>query len=61
MAETAEKIELVLPDTTRREVSKPQIAERRQLELSPMPPGLVNAPDDLRDLLGYLMSDASAP
>ena len=33
------------------------IDERKLQELSPMPQGLVKAPDELLDLLAYLLSD----
>ena len=57
VGETADKLELLLPDGTRRALAAADIAERRLLELSPMPAGLVRRPEELRDLLAYLLSD----
>jgi putative heme-binding domain-containing protein len=57
VAETGDKLELLLPDTTRKTLPKADVAERRLLETSPMPQGLVRTPEELRDLLAYLFSD----
>jgi putative heme-binding domain-containing protein len=57
VAETGDKLELLLPDTTRKTLAKADVAERRLLETSPMPQGLVKTPEELRDLLAYLFSD----
>ncbi len=57
VGETAEKLELLLPDGTRRALGAKEIAERRLVEQSPMPAGLVRRPEELRDLLAYLLSD----
>jgi putative heme-binding domain-containing protein len=59
--ETAEKIELLLSDTTRKTIAKKDLTERHQLEISPMPQGLVKTPAELRDLLAYLLSDNPLP
>ena len=61
VAETADRLELLLPDATRKAVAKADIAERRILEQSPMPQGLVKTPEELRDLLAYLLSDNPLP
>lgn len=58
VGETGDHVELVQPDATRKTIPKTSITGRRLLELSPMPPGLVTSPDDLRDLLAYLVSGA---
>jgi putative heme-binding domain-containing protein len=55
VSETAEKIELLQPDTKRVTLAKADIEERQLQELSPMPQGLVRKPDELRDLLAYLL------
>ena len=55
VGETAAKIELLLPDATRKTVPVAEIEERKLQNLSPMPAGLVKTPDELRDLLAYLL------
>jgi putative heme-binding domain-containing protein len=55
------ELELLLPDTTRRVVKLTDIATRKQIAASPMPAGLVKTPDELRDLLTYLLSDNPLP
>lgn len=61
IGETAETVELLLPDTTRRSIARPEIESRQVTTLSPMPPGLVRTPAELRDLLAYLLSDDPLP
>jgi putative heme-binding domain-containing protein len=61
VTETAESVELLLPDATRKTIGKKDIEERSPGKLSPMPAGLVRSPDELRDLLTYLLSDAPVP
>ena len=56
IGETADRIELLLPDATKRVIPKTEIEATRQQEISPMPNGLVKKPDELRDLLAYLLS-----
>ncbi|HJT79514.1 MAG TPA: HEAT repeat domain-containing protein, partial [Gemmataceae bacterium] len=60
-AETGDKLELLLSDTTRKTIARSDIAERRPLDTSPMPQGLVKTPAELRDLLAYLFSDNPQP
>ncbi|HWA99906.1 MAG TPA: c-type cytochrome, partial [Pirellulales bacterium] len=55
VAETAEKIELLLPDTKRTTIAKDQIDERALQNLSPMPQGVVRKPQELRDILAYVL------
>jgi putative heme-binding domain-containing protein len=55
LGETSGKIELLLPDATRRTIAVADIEERKLQNLSPMPAGLVKTPDELRDLLAYLL------
>jgi putative heme-binding domain-containing protein len=55
VGETTEKLEMLLPDTTRKTLRKADIAGRRLLDTSPMPQGLVKTPAELRDLLAYLL------
>jgi putative heme-binding domain-containing protein len=57
VSETADRLELLLPDTTRKTLAQADVAERKLLDTSPMPQGLVKTPAELRDLLAYLFSD----
>lgn len=57
--ETAEKIEMILSDTNKVAIAAGDVAERKLQEISPMPQGLVKTPEELRDLLAYLLSDES--
>jgi hypothetical protein len=61
VAETAERVEILLLDTTHKILDKKEIEERNPSPLSPMPAGLVKTPADLRDLLAYLLSDNPLP
>jgi putative heme-binding domain-containing protein len=56
--ETADVLELLLPDATRKEIAKKDVEDRKLLELSPMPSGIVKTPEELRDILAYLLSDS---
>ncbi|MBI3462098.1 MAG: c-type cytochrome [Planctomycetes bacterium] len=58
VGETAERIELVLLDTKKVEIAKDKIEARELRELSPMPQGVVKQPDELRDILAYLLAGA---
>ncbi|HEY2840669.1 MAG TPA: ThuA domain-containing protein [Pirellulales bacterium] len=55
--ETAERLELMLPDATHKTIAKDDIEERTPVDVSPMPTGLVKTPAELRDLLAYLLSE----
>ncbi|WP_397569371.1 hypothetical protein [Schlesneria sp. T3-172] len=57
VSETGEKVEVLLPDTKRITVEKTQIDERQFGEASAMPLGLVKTPEELRDVLAYLLSN----
>jgi putative heme-binding domain-containing protein len=61
VSETADRLELLLPDASRQTVLKKEIGERKVLNVSPMPAGLVKKPDELRDLLAYLLSKNPLP
>jgi putative heme-binding domain-containing protein len=56
--ETADVIELLLPDATRTEITKKDVESRKLLDLSPMPSGIVKTPEELRDILAYLLSES---
>ena len=57
VSETVEKLDLRLQDTTLKTIDKSDINARKQEERSPMPQGLVRTPDELRDLLAFVMQD----
>jgi putative heme-binding domain-containing protein len=61
VSETNEKVELLLPDATRKTIAKSDIDQRKLLEKSPMPAGIVKTPEELRDLLAYLLSENPIP
>jgi putative heme-binding domain-containing protein len=56
--ETGDVIELLLPDATRKEVAKRDVESRKLLDLSPMPAGIIKTPQELRDILAYLLSES---
>ena len=60
-AESADELEMLLPDATRQIVRKTDVDERSTGALSPMPQGLVRSPQELRDLLAYLLSEQPLP
>ncbi|HEX4130788.1 MAG TPA: TIM barrel protein [Pirellulales bacterium] len=60
-SESADALELLLPDATQRTIAKKSIDERAATQLSPMPQGLVKTPDELRNLLAYLLSERPLP
>jgi putative heme-binding domain-containing protein len=55
LSETSQKIELLLPDATRKTIAVSDVEERKIQDVSPMPAGLVKTPDELRDLLAFLL------
>jgi putative heme-binding domain-containing protein len=61
VSETADDLELLLPDATRQRLRKKDVEERKPTNLSPMPAGLVKTPRELRDLLAYLLADNPTP
>ncbi len=54
--ETEDEIQLLLPAGVRRVVKKNDVAKQEIQERSPMPEGLIQTPNELRDLLAYLLS-----
>ncbi len=60
-SESADELEILLPDATRQVIRKADVEERSTGALSPMPQGLVRSPQELRDLLAYLLSDQPLP
>jgi putative heme-binding domain-containing protein len=61
VSEANEQVVLLLADGTRRVVAVSQIDVRETASLSPMPSGLIKTPDELRDLLSYLLLDRPLP
>jgi putative heme-binding domain-containing protein len=57
VGETAAKLELLMPDATRKSIEKSAIKSRQIQDRSPMPDGLVKNPNELRDLLAYILSE----
>lgn len=57
VSETAEKLEVLQPDTKRVTVNKSGIEARKIADVSAMPQGIVKTPDELRDVLRYLISN----
>ncbi|MBL9122504.1 MAG: ThuA domain-containing protein [Planctomycetaceae bacterium] len=58
LTEDQQQLELLLADATRKPIAKNAIDERELQPTSPMPNGLIKTPDELRDLLAYLLSDS---
>jgi putative heme-binding domain-containing protein len=61
VGETADALELLLPDASRKTILKKDVEARKATEVSPMPAGLVKTPAELRDLLAYLLGDNPLP
>ncbi len=59
--ETADVVELLQADASRRTIAKKEIEERRPSPISPMPAGVVKTPGELRDVLAYLLSNHPLP
>ena len=57
VTETGEKLELLLSDTKRVSINKTDIEVRKLVDVSAMPQGVVKTPDELRDVIAYLLSN----
>ena len=57
VSETADQLEVLLPDTKRITLKKSDIEERKLGDTSAMPPGVVKTVDELRDVIAYLLSN----
>ncbi|OYV84362.1 MAG: hypothetical protein B7Z73_15635 [Planctomycetia bacterium 21-64-5] len=55
VSETADGLELLQQDGTRRTLVKSEVARRELQDLSPMPVGIVKTPTELGELLAYLL------
>ena len=58
LSEGAEELELLTLDAKRLKIQKSEIDERREQNISPMPSGLIRKPDELRDILAYLLQQS---
>lgn len=58
--ETAEALELILPDATTVSIPMANVEQRFVQPISPMPSGLVRTREELRDVLAYLLEPAQA-
>ncbi len=58
--ETADSIEVLLPDATKTKIPTREIEDRKPMEISTMPAGLVKTPEELADILAFLMTAAPA-
>jgi len=56
VGETSKKVTLLLSDASRREILHDDVLRRDLEEISPMPGGLVKTPEELRDLMAYLLA-----
>ena len=57
VSETGEKLEVLLPDTKRVSINKSDIEARKLADISAMPQGVVKTPEELRDVIAYLLSN----
>jgi putative heme-binding domain-containing protein len=57
VSETSDKLEVLQPDTKRISLNKNNVEERKLGDTSAMPHGIVKTPDELRDVLVYLLSN----
>ena len=55
ITETADRLELLQADAKKITFAKTDIETRKLQNLSPMPPGLLKQPNELRDLLAFLL------
>jgi putative heme-binding domain-containing protein len=61
VSETADGLELLEQDGTRRSLAKGDIVERALQDVSPMPAGIVKTPAELSELLAYLLRGETSP
>ncbi len=57
VSETGDKLELLLPDTKRISINKSEIEARKLADISAMPQGVAKTPEELRDVIAYLLSN----
>jgi len=56
-SENQTEVELLLPDAKRLLIKKEDIEERKESSISAMPQGMVKTPEELRDVLSYLLME----
>jgi putative heme-binding domain-containing protein len=56
VGETGVEITVLLPAAVHQVVAKHDVVARRIEDRSPMPEGLIHSPDELRDLLSFLLT-----
>jgi len=61
ITETADRLELLQSDAKKITFAKNAIESRKLQNLSPMPSGLLKQPDELRDLLAFLLQPTKSP
>lgn len=54
-SESADKVNMLTIEAKRIEILKADIDERKQQETSPMPAGVIKKPEELRDILAFLL------
>ncbi|MDP6443425.1 MAG: galactose-1-epimerase [Pirellulaceae bacterium] len=59
LSENADTLELLTPDAKRLKIDKSKIEDRKSQDISPMPAGLIKEPDELRDILAFLLAETS--
>ncbi len=57
VTETSDKLEVLLPDTKRVSINKADIEARKLADVSAMAQGVVKTPEELRDVIAYLLSN----
>jgi putative heme-binding domain-containing protein len=57
LGETAEEVDFLFCDGMRRKIPTNTILERKVLDSSPMPQGLVKSPEELANLLAFILSE----
>ncbi len=55
--ENQTEVELLLPDAKRVRIKKGDIEERQESSISAMPQGMVKTPEEMRDILSYLLME----
>ncbi len=58
ISESADKINMLTTEAKRIEIQKSDIEERKQQKTSPMPAGVIKKPEELRDILAFLLRGA---
>ena len=59
VSESSDQVQMLLPDTKRISIDQSEIDERKFVDVSAMPVGLVKTPEELRDVIAYLLTNPS--